>query len=477
MKRRDVIKNSLMALTGFSFRNFEVLEVTKDLPHSSFSAIKATVEVEEEVYSYTPADNGAGPMWCKGSTCIVRIGDNVIASGLETNPNWIPLNNCSWMLFERTPKGWKNVYSDSENRTREPSPMAIFHNGKVFLSANPTITGMNERNGPARPEIYIYNSQNIQSPPEIITPIWDGKPPFTEHSYRSFAADGAKGELILFQNIGYTHAEWAFYDSSGKWSAQGKLEWPWGAEYERPQPIRICYPTVGLKNRSVYFLGVSDIIEPKKAWRDFKKEITGADWDYDFRRLFFTWSDDITTGKFHPWIEISSREETCGWIDPLDLWTEENGNVHLLWKERAIDERLREKFFPQAKQSNSLNYAIFRNGKIILRKELIVSREGENDEVPVTARFHVTPKNNLYVICTVGKNEKQKRSSLENRLLLLSPKGKIKEQLSLNLKRPFINFFTATNRAGSAPSNYIDLYGNVAYSRNVINYARIRLDS
>src|SRR5437867_22880 len=41
------------------------------------------VEVEEDVYTFDPANNGAGPMWCAGSTCIVRAGDDVFASGLE----------------------------------------------------------------------------------------------------------------------------------------------------------------------------------------------------------------------------------------------------------------------------------------------------------------------------------------------------------------------------------------------------------
>ena len=30
------------------------------------------VEAEETLYEYLPANNGAGPLWCYGSTCIVR---------------------------------------------------------------------------------------------------------------------------------------------------------------------------------------------------------------------------------------------------------------------------------------------------------------------------------------------------------------------------------------------------------------------
>ena len=46
------------------------------------SAVRPRVEVEEDVYRYEPANNGAGPMWCGGSTCLVRIGETVFASGL-----------------------------------------------------------------------------------------------------------------------------------------------------------------------------------------------------------------------------------------------------------------------------------------------------------------------------------------------------------------------------------------------------------
>ena len=42
------------------------------------------VEVEENIYSFEPANNGAGPMWCNGSTCLVSLGDDLFASGLET---------------------------------------------------------------------------------------------------------------------------------------------------------------------------------------------------------------------------------------------------------------------------------------------------------------------------------------------------------------------------------------------------------
>ncbi len=184
------------------------------------------------------------------------------------------------------------------------------------------------------------------------------------------------GELLLFQNIGYTHAEWTFRDRAGKWSAQGQIKWPWGAEYAKPEPIRVCYPNVALRDRAVHFVGVSDVLEPNPAWRKFKRELTGQQWDYDFRRLFYTWTPDITKQPFAEWVEIASRESTCGHVWPGDLWLAPNGDAHLLWSERAIDERLRERFFPDAKQSEALNYAVVRAGKVIRRRTIVDSEGG-----------------------------------------------------------------------------------------------------
>ena len=363
------------------------------------------------------------------------------------------------MLFERSRKGWEKMITDKEGRTREPAPMAAFPDGRFFLSVNPTLTTPDKYDGPARPEILQFRKSGVKLKSEKLLPVWSGNPPFTEHSYRSFAADGKSGELILFQNIGYTHAEWAFLDSKAEWSAHGKIEWPFGSDYEEPEPIRVCYPNVMLKNRAVYFCGVSDVIEPKKEWRKFKRELTGNEWDYDFRRLFFTWSDDITTGKFHPWVELATREETCGWIFPSDLWTAPDGAVHILWTERALDERLREKFFPDAKQSHALNYAIIRDGKVELRRTLAIAEEGGSELKPGSGRFQITPENRLFVVYFIEGTDASGKFIAENRLLEITEGGIPGTSVVLPLKQPFSSFFTSTIRAGTKPSPVLDMMG------------------
>lgn len=433
------------------------------------------VEHEEDVYTYTNADNGAGPMWCHGSTCLVRAGEHLFASGLETVHDAKPLNNCRWILLEQRAHGWERLRVD-EGRTREPAPMAAFSDGHVFISVNPTLgNGPEPTGGPARPDVLEFSADAPAPPPISLNPIWQETPHFTEHSYRSFAADGAAKELVLFQNIGYTHAEWSYRDSTGKWSAQGQLKWPWGAEYDKPEPIRVCYSNVAIRNRAVYFCGVSDVVEPYQSWREFKKQLTGKEWDYDFRRLFFTWTPDITRQPFTSWVEIATRDKTCGWISPGDLYVAPNGDVHLVWSERAIDERLRTKFFPDAKQSHTLNHALIRQGRVIGRKILEESNEERPGIIGSEARFQVTPENRVFVVYYASGRDSGGKQVSENRVVEIMPDGLFSPSMRLPLQRPFTSFFTATVRAGSPPSRTLEMLGERAGAALTISYAAVRL--
>jgi hypothetical protein len=473
---RSILGTAGVALGGLMSRKISALPLEAEPEYEKHKPGKQImVQAEEEVYKYIPADNGAGPMWCHGSTCIVRAGDKVYASGIETVPAWKPLNNCRWMFFRHSERGWEHIMTDEKNRTREPSPLAVLNRGHIYLSANPTLTAPEEYNGPSKPEIYVFDSDDLNLSYKQLFPEWDGTPPFTEHSYRSLAADGPSNELILFQNIGYTHAEWSFLDKESRWSAQGRLVWPWGSDYEVPEPIRICYPNVMLKNKAVYFCGVSDIIEPKKEWREFKRQLTGNEWDYDFRRLFFTWTEDITKNAFHDWVEIASREKTCGWIYPADLHAENNGSVHILWTERAIDERLREKFFPGVKQSHALNYALVKNGIVISRQTLHLMEEGGKNGIPVEARFQILPDQRIFVVYAIRENVTAGQTSVKNYVMEIGPGSKTTEPVIIPLRYPFSSFFTATVRAGSKPSSFLDIFGTTS-KKNTISYARVFLD-
>jgi hypothetical protein len=253
------------------------------------------------------------------------------------------------------------------------------------------------------------------------------------------------------------------------------LAWPWGAEYDQPQPIRVCYPDVAIRGRQVHFCGVSDINEPYAKWRDYKLKLTGRKWDYDFRRLFYTWTDNIASGTFQPWVEIASRDKTCGWISPGDLWLAPDGSVHVLRTERTIDERLRKEFFPAEKQSYTLRYAVLRAGKVVSRRTLLKAEEGGGGEVSGRGRFHVTPDGRLLAFYYVHGQDAAGKAVSENRLVELRPQGTCGPAVRVPLNYPFRDYFTATVRAGSSPSMTLDLLGHRVGSSRTVSYARIRL--
>ena len=458
------------------FRSAFVLSLAAICVVVNGSSIQPVVEVEEVVYEYESANNGAGPMWCAGSTSLFRHEDRVFATGLETLSGEQPLNNCRWVLFEREESGWARRYMD-QGRTREPAPMVGFHDGRVYVSRNPTLgDGPEPGGGPTRPDIIQLKSNGSSGGIMQLFPSWQGAPPFREHSYRSFAADGEQGEFIIFQNIGYGHAEWAFRDEFGKWSASGKIEWPMGAEYDPPRPLRLCYPNVALEDRAVHFFGIGDIVEPVSEWRDFKTELTGRKWDYVFRRLYYTYTADIENEAFGQWIEIAFREDSAGFLWPCDMWLDRERKVHLLWTDQAIDPRLRDRFFPDARQSHSLNYAVILDGRIVEQRELVSSKEGEPGLVAGRSRFHVMPDQRLFVVSYISGVDKKRQSVSENRIFEILPGSELGPHYTISLERPFTNFFTATPRSGSKPSGLIDILGTQAGLNQAISYARVRIE-
>src|SRR4030042_2189031 len=100
--------------------------------------VRRTDEVEEVVTSYTPANNGAGPLWCYGSTGIARQGGDVYLSVIETGEDVPLLCNTRWAFWVRSADGWKLAQAEKEYRQREPCPLAVFQEGPVFLSVNPS---------------------------------------------------------------------------------------------------------------------------------------------------------------------------------------------------------------------------------------------------------------------------------------------------------------------------------------------------
>jgi hypothetical protein len=427
---------------------------------------RCAVEIEEVVTAYTPADNGAGPLWCYGSTVIARRADDVFLSIIETGKDVPPLCNTRWQLWHRSSDGWRVEQSENEYRQREPCPIAVLQRGPVFLSVNPSIEPVGTKYGHCEPLVLEFDPANLSAGAKTHTPAWAEGSYFTDHSYRGFTADGANGELLLLNINAKTSAQFVSYrDGQGKWHAKGKIEFP----------IRACYPQVALRNGSAHVMAIGDIVEPVEEWRKLKFEVLKRDWDYVFRRLFYTYNKSIRTSDFCTPIEIDTVEETGGHIQNLDLYVDEAGAAHLLYLKRPHQyEFIRDKYFPGQAMTARLEYAVVKEGKVVSSGTLAQTPQGAAGFEPSFGRFHVTSNGDLYVIAAGTSIEKDQRLS-GNYLGRIGARGEQPAFERIELKHPFHNFFTNTLRGGSAPSDVIDLFGTADDNPN-LRYARIGIE-
>lgn len=473
--RRRFLQQGLV--TAGALMGDQLFASSFNIAGKAFPKFSVLVTAEEVIYQYLPANNGAGPMWANGLTTVVRVGKQVFASGLETVPEIKGLSKCRWMLFKRYDSGWMLEAKDLINLNREPCPIAVLNSREILLSVNPKQADACTEYCLTHPEILRFNVENPQVSYTRLIPVWAKNPGFMDHSYRALAIDRSQQELILFHNYMYQHAEWSFLSGTGKWSANGALQWPSDSYNGKEVPLRLCYSNVALKDKRVFFFSTADVVEPNEAWRTYKKQLTGANWDYVFRRLFFSWSDDITSGKFHPWIEIANLDLTAGYVRNQDLWLDAGGDAHLLWLESRLDERLRKEFFPDQKQKHSLCYAIFKGGKMLVKSDLLTYNEGESDAVFATgnARFHALPGGRLFVLYYAAGTSADGGVIAENRIMEVFRDGSSSKPVVVPLKQPFTSFQTANENAGCMPGEYLDIIGVQQGKENTISYGQVKI--
>ncbi len=428
-------------------------------------ALCNTVEIEEIVTRYTPANNGAGPMWCYGSTVIARQGKDVYLSTIETGKDVPLLCNTRWQLWHRSSDGWRLEQSEKAYRQREPCPVAVFQKGPVFLSVNPSTEPPGVQYGPCRPLVLEFDRDNLSGTVKTHTPAWADGTYFTDHSYRGFAADGISGELLLLNINAKTSEQFVSYrDSNGRWHQKGTIEFP----------IRSCYPQVGLRDRSAHVMAIGDIVEPVEKWRKLKFEKLNRKWDYVFRRLFYTYTPNIRTTGFAEPVEIDTVEETCGHIRNLDMHIDATGKAHLLYTKQPHQYAfIRDKYFPGQAMTISLEYIVVKDGRITTKRTLAQTPQIPTGFEPSFARFHITSDGKLHIIAAGTSFDKGKRTF--GNYIGTIPPGKGKPVFErIELKHPFRSFFTNTPRGGSKPSDVIDLFG-IADDGPNLRYARIRV--
>jgi hypothetical protein len=430
------------------------------------TTVRAVVEHEEVVSTYAPANNGAGPLWCYGSTVVARRGDDVYLSVIETGGDVPPLCNTRWQLWRRSADGWAVEQNEKDYRQREPCPIAVFDKGGVFLSVNPSLEPPGVKYGRCEPLVLEFDPAALSRAARINRPAWAEGTYFTDHSYRGFAADGVRGQLLLLNINAQTGEQFASYrDAQGRWHQRGKITFP----------IRACYPQVALRAGCAHVMAIGDIVEPVEEWRKLKFEKLDRKWDYVFRRLFYSYSPDIEEAPFTVPIEVDTVEDTCGHIRNLDLYVDPAGTAQLLYIKRPYQyEFIRDRYFPGQPMTVSLKYVVIKDGKVVSSRTLVGTASGAHAIEPSFARFHVGPDGALYVVLA-GTMTDGSEGGFGNYLGAVCPGPTPPRFTRVELEHPFLTFFTNTPRGGSRPSDVIDMFG-VADDDPNLRYARIRLD-
>ena len=433
--------------------------------------LNPSIEIEESIYTYTDAKNGAGPFWCLGNSCIVRYGDDVFVSGLETLENAKPLNNVRWLLFKREEEGWFLQIADEE-RQREPCPLAIFSDGRLILSVNPTLTEPDTYEGLANPHLLQFQANDLSIPPVTLQPEWVHNPGFGEHSYRGLGVDGVNHELVLFNNYEYDDQYWAFLNSKGEWINRGLIRY---AE-------RCCYQNISLVNGVCHIQAVTDIVEPNTEWLAWKKEFTGREWDYVFRKLFYYYHPDMSIGQFSEPLEIENVDATAGHIRNLDLWISPDGAAHLLYLKMNIGmPEMRDVFFPNEPLLTSLEYCIVKENEVVHRSTLLTGNGDLSSDLPLDAHLHEAADGRLFLVYIT--QDSADKTCIENYIVEIVNGEFASAPVKLPMEKPLTFFMTANKRNGCAPSDWIDLYGSSLAmigpqnqpTQNTLRYARLHL--
>jgi hypothetical protein len=354
-------------------------------------------------------------------------------------------------------------------RQREPCPLGVFADGRLWLSNNPTLTPPNTYDGPSNPHLLQFDVNDAAQRGSTRQPQWEFNPGFNEHSYRALGVDGVRGEIAVFNNYGYDQQHWAFLDQNGEWTNCGVIHYP----------QRACYENVALRNGVCQVQAVGDVAEPNEEWSAWKKtKGHRKEWDFVFRRLYYTRNLAMATQQFSTPIEIENVDTTAGIVRNADFYVDHSGVAHSLYFKQTVEiPEMRDVFFPDAPLTASLEYSVIRENVVVLRKTLMWLELQYTRGIGDSARFQATPDGRLFVF-TGSKNKAN--NAYRNHLFEILPDGAMTVPVEVSLQKPLAFFMTANERSGSAPSNYLDIYGSAntdlaSGQDDEMRYVRIRL--
>ena len=450
--------------------------------------IKPTIRctAEEVVDTYIHPMNNTYPLWNYGNPTIVRDGQNVYVSIPLTNEADKSFLKTRLQVFVKRGEGpFVREYVAERSDQREPCPIARLGEGDIVVSVNLGIVPFRVGRAAIGPETMWYcepyvlrfrEGQDMMFP-EVLKPRWDEDWPFTDHSYRGIATDPVNHEMFVANLEGFLwkpgylgRFHWAFMDADGKWASNGLLEFP----------RRVGYPLSAIRNRNVHFVGTSDIDEPNQVWMDYKREVTGQNWDFDFRILYHTETPDIATTPFSTPLEVENVDDTSGHIHHEDLYLAPDGTAHILYLVKNCWKRyMRDKFFPGMPLTVKLVHARVKDGKV-LGKTVLAECVENPESTYVSGGLRIGPANGgdefntdtplpdggsfvtladgrVFVIYhQSGQNPAGEDVSGDYCVQVLPEPS---ETVKLDVRYPLKTFYAAALRDGSEQCDCADLFG------------------
>ena len=442
-------------------------------------------------FTYPDPHNGASALWNYPSTTIVREGNRVIASGIIYASWGVGVNNFACVLGARNDLGggWNWTVVNRGGPTREPCPIAIDRvRSKLFMTINIPRDQQHPTSN-TEPAILGWATSSIGPTEATYVTPWSHRYSenlFNAYSRRSLAIHPTRPELFSLQQTDGSHAEWVLRNYETGSNIYGQIYWPIDIP-RKPARMLVSYGASQLVGNSAHYFAVSNVEEPVADWKSY---MTSQGWGSSpsvFRRIFYTSTPSVTTTPFGRWIELANLESTGGRIHPGDIRVEPDGTAHIVWTEWHVDPRLHGLLSSDLRQSQRLMYAKLKSGSIITRRTLIESFGGPEDVIgpetpastnpgaPASARLHKLASGQLVVLYSI-ESAAQRWSPLRNQMMFLGSDGEPGQVIDLPLSPALTTFVLANERAGSAPSNTIDMLGAEEWDDNSVYYVRIKVN-
>ena len=427
-------------------------------------------KVADEMIAVIPsADNGASPLWCFGSSIFVRDGEDLYLSLLQTDQGLPPNGNCHWEIWKRAGGHWKTLFRGGEGLEREPCPLLRMAPGELILSTQSKVMEKPFHDGkgaiswyakPGLTGIFPNESEN-ETVFHHYHPVFPNGAQFSDASYRGAGVDPKNRELLLLviDQRGDEDYQVSWLKSDETWQSLPVLKFP----------IRACYPQVVLRDWRAHVLAIGDIVEPIEEWRKMKFSQLQRRWDYVFRRLFYTWSPDLEQETFGKPLEIDSVDTTGGNMLNLDLYVDERNRAHILYLKNPYQYAfMRDRYFPGARMSVSLEYVVIEEGRVLSRNTLVEGSAEEEFPQGVenlhlwSGRLHPLPDGSLGVLYSgawKGDRGDERKGMFFARI---SKSGIVEQTMELPVSKTLTgSFFTNTRRSGSDVGKRLDIIGAV----------------